>query len=220
MTFQTLCPEGGHAPGPVTTLAARLFRTAPSSAVFIHSPSGSDHRDVEAFVDGVYVRAFGCVIRNHYPNLISLRDARGSIQAAAGFRSAGHGPLFLEQYLDQPIEAALLAHFEPVPRDRIVEVGNLAGRGPAASLRLFLALARRLQLEGATHVVATATRQLRRTFRRLGLESASLTRAEPARLAGGGNDWGGYYTRDPVVMAGAITPSLPRLVAVVEEAGL
>ena len=177
---------------------------------------GTWRRSSRAF----YGRAFRCVIRNHYPNLIGLRDAHGSIQAAAGFRFADREPLFLEQYLDQPIEAALLSRFGAVPRDRIVEVGNLAGRRPAASLRLFLALARRLRLEGATHVVATATRQLRRTFWRLGLDPASLTRADPSRLADGGVDWGAYYARDPVVLAGAIAPGLPKLAAGVDEAGL
>jgi hypothetical protein len=220
MTFQTLTPDGRHAPGSATTLAARIFRTAPPSAVFIHASSCSDRRHAEAFLESAYGRAFRCAIRNHYPNLISLRDAQGSIQAAAGFRFADREPLFLEQYLDQPIEAALLAHFGLVDRDRIVEVGNLAGRRPAAALRLFLALAQRLQREGATHVVATATRQLRRTFCRLGLDHALLTRADPSRLADRGVDWGAYYTRDPVVLAGAIAPCLPTLAAAVEESDL
>jgi len=220
MTFQTLCSQRRHDRGSDTGLARRIFRTAEPSTVSVHPSACPDRSRAEAFVEGAYGRAFRSVIRSHYPVLISLRDGQDSTLAAAGFRFAHREPLFLEQYLDQPVEVALLAHFGPVPRDRIVEVGNLAGRRPAASLRLFLALARRLQREGATHVVATATRQLRRTFWRLGLDPVSLTRAEPARLGDGGVDWGAYYTRDPVVLAGAIAPCLPRLAAVVEEAGL
>ena len=241
MPFQTAGPEGRpdfssvHRPVPealagggertrgsdcADALIRRIFRTAQPSTLSVHPPRRPDRADVEAFLESAYRHAFHGMIRNHYPYLVSLRDEQGSIRAAAGFRFADSGGLYLEQYLDHPIELAFAAHFGVVSRSRIAEVGNLAAREPAASLRLFLALARRLHLSGATHVVATATRPLRRTFSRLGLDPIPLTRADPARLADGGADWGAYYQREPEVLAGAIAPCLPRLVGAVGEAPL
>jgi Thermostable hemolysin len=221
MSFQTAGPEGRHDPGrraPTNALTRRIFRAAEPSIIGVHSPWRPDRSGVEAFLEAAYSHAFRGVIRNHFPYLVSLRDADGSIRAAVGFRFADSGRLYLEQYLDQPVELALAAHFGVVGRPQIAEVGNLAAREPAASLRLFLALARRLHIWGATHVVATATLQLRRTFSRLGLEPTRLTRADPARLADGGANWGAYYAREPEVLAGAIAPCLPRLVSAVAEA--
>ena len=224
MSVQTAGPEGRHDPGrraafiPAESLTRRIFRAAQPSIIAVHSPWRPDRSEVEAFLEAAYGHAFGGVIRNHFPYLVSLRDAQGAIQAAVGFRFADSGALYLEQYLDHPVEQALGIHFGVVGRSQIAEVGNLAAREPAASLRLFLALARRLHIWGATHVVATATLQLRRTFSRLGLEPAALTRADPARLADGGADWGAYYQRQPEVLAGAIAPCLPRLAGAVAEA--
>ena len=218
MPFQTARPEGRRHGDPADALIRRIFRAAQPSIASVHSPRRPDRSGVEAFLEGAYGRAFHGRIRNHYPYLMSLRDGQGAIQAAVGFRFADSGELYLEQYLDQPIELALAAHFGVVSRSQIVEVGNLAARDPAASLRLFLALAQRLHLSGATHVVATATRQLRRTFSRLGLDPTPLTRADPARLADGGADWGAYYEREPEVLAGAITPCVPRLLSAAGEA--
>jgi hypothetical protein len=239
MSFQIAGPEGRHEfnPGrravfrePVggaeglrrsispEALTRRIFRAAPPSIICVHSPWRPDRSDVEAFLEAAYSHAFRGVICNHFPYLVSLRDAQGSIQAAVGFRFADTGGLYLEQYLDHPVELALAAHFGVVGRSQIAEVGNLAAREPAASLRLFLALARRLHIWGATHVVATTTLQLRRTFSRLGLAPTALIRADPARVADRGADWGGYYERDPEVLACAIAPCLPRLVDAVAGA--
>jgi hypothetical protein len=80
-----------------------------------------------------------------------------------------------------------------------------------ASLFLFMALARYLDQVGCEYAVATATRQLRRTFGRVGFPTRRLTTADPTRLGDEARDWGGYYERDPEVLAGAIAPALEPL---------
>ena len=57
-------------------------------------------------------------------------------------------------------------------------------------------------------MVFTATRELRNSFRRLGLNPLRLARADPARLPDGGANWGSYYEHDPLVMAGRIVRGL------------
>ena len=70
------------------------------------------------------------------PQLVALHDDDGGIVAAAGYRSAADGPLFLERYLAAPVEALLGAAGRPSPgRGRIVEVGHLAGGRSGAGRR-------------------------------------------------------------------------------------
>ncbi|WP_374574918.1 thermostable hemolysin [Phenylobacterium sp.] len=181
---------------------------APASAIALHPLSDPGRPEVEAFVEDVYAHAFDGRARSHYPFLMSLRDQAGRLLAAAGFRLAAHGPLFLEQYLDEPVEAAVGRVGLGARREAIAEIGGLASACPGASLALFRALAGHLDASGCTHAVATATRQLRRTFRRFGLAAELVGPADPGRLGEAAREWGGYYRRDPQVLAGAIAPAL------------
>lgn len=165
----------------------------------------------EAFLEAAYQRAFQGRITRHYPLILALEDERGRIRAAAGVRLAGDGPLFLEQYLDQSIEAAIEAASGARPvRARIAEIGNLASDSPAASPLLFASLENYLRARNCTHVAATATAPLRQIFSRLNLAADVLAVANPARLAEGGADWGRYYELDPLVLAGPIGLPTPR----------
>lgn len=189
----------------------RLTADIPLS-IAVHPLHQADRPRVEAFLETSYARAFEGRIRSHYPTLMSVQRADGRIEAAVGFRLAARESLFLEQYLDAPIEKALAHRMAlNIRRSEIAEIGNLASDSAPATLLLFLALAAHLAEEGCTHAVATATRQLRRSFARVGFATQSLTRAEPARLAEGAADWGAYYARDPEVRVGAIAPALPAL---------
>ncbi|CAN5707320.1 hypothetical protein BH11PSE1_BH11PSE1_16340 [soil metagenome] len=190
----------------------RRFTSAEPRVISIHHLLAPERLRVEGFLEAAYDRAFRGRIRNHYPTLMSVQDRRGTILAAVGFRFAGLGPLFLEQYLDEPVEVAVARRLEVcADRGAVAEIGNLASHSPGASLFLFLALARHLDQRGCTYAVATATRQLRRSFARVGFATQLLTRAEPTRLPGTAADWGAYYSRDPEVLAGAIAPALPAL---------
>ncbi len=133
----------------------------------------------------------------------------GRIVAAAGWRCAAGGPLYLERYLDQPIEAALAPLTGLVPRrEHFVEVGNLATSRPGASLALMLALAHHLDQLGCQWVVFTATSALLGVFSRLRMPLLALAQADPARLGGEATAWGSYYETRPVVVAGKLRLAL------------
>lgn len=190
----------------------RRFTSVEPRVISIHHLMQPERRRVEAYIEAAYATAFNGKIRRHYPTLMSVQDGEGRIHGAVGFRLADEGALFLEQYLDEPIEAAIARRSgEAVDRAAVAEIGSLASESAGASLFLFLALARHLHQKGRTHAAATATRQLRRGFARVGFTPQALTRAEPSRLGDGAADWGGYYNRDPEVMVGAIAPALPAL---------
>ena len=124
------------------------------------------------FLDHLQMRA--CAISVQYGSLMSVRDDAGRIVAALGFRSAGHGPLFLEQYLPAPIEIIL-----GIPRHQIVEIGNLASSGGGASSFLFAALSAYLHHNGFKQAVVTGTDALEKRLRKMGLKPARHAQANP-----------------------------------------
>jgi hypothetical protein len=190
----------------------RRFTSVEPRVISIHHHFRPERKRVEAYIEATYAQVYDGRIRAHYPTLMSVQDAHGEIHAAVGFRLAGDEPLFLERYLDDPIERALTSAMDAtVQRSDVAEIGNLASGSAGASLFLFMALARYLDQVGCEYAVATATRQLRRTFGRVGFPTRRLTTADPARLGDEARDWGGYYERDPEVLAGAIAPALEPL---------
>lgn len=165
---------------------------------------------LEKFIAERFHRVHGARIAHFCAHLVGLRDDGGRLQAAAGFTPAAGRRLFVEQYVDAPVEAVLgAAAGARIAREEIVEVGNLAA-APGMGRRLIPAIGAHLHREGYRWVVFTATRELRNAFRRLDLEPLRLAPALPARLAGGAASWGTYYAHEPSVMGGRIAACLRR----------
>lgn len=158
-----------------------------------------ERENVENFIKDIYARAYGADIKIHYPVLMSVRDEKGDILAATGFRPASGEKLFLEQYLDRPIEDILNC-----PRGRIVEIGNLASAGKGASLFLFAALAAYLHHECYEQAVVTSTDFLESRFHQMGLNPHRHAPADPALLISNEERWGSYYDTDPHVVSGDV----------------
>lgn len=167
---------------------------------------------VERFIESVYARGYGSCITQHYPTLMDVHDASGHVAAAVGMRRAGEDHLFLERYLEAPIEdIATQAYGEPITRDEIVEIGNLASAGNGASVFLFVTLAAYLRQQNLSYAAVTATQALRRSFALFGIPFLEIGRADAAALPDRGAAWGTYYSKDPKVLIGAITPAYARL---------
>lgn len=194
------------------TSIARLARPSGDAcdvvARFVEGQAG--RRAAENFIAGVFARHFGARLPGFMPELVTLaRDGR--IKAAAGIRSA-RDPLFLERYLDEPVEAAIgriAGH--SVPRRAIAEVGQLAADRPGAGTALMLRLARRLAADGHEWMVFTATEELRGIFVRLGLPLFAIARATPSRLGDEARAWGRYYEHHPLVVCASVGDAMRRL---------
>lgn len=161
--------------------------------------------EVEQFIRERFAAEFGATLYHFLPELLTLRQADGQLLAAAGVASAAAGPLFLEQYLAQPIEQ-LLAHQLgcELPRSAIAEVGNLAACCAGGARLLITHMTHHLHAAGYRYVVFTGTRTLRNAFRRLGLLPLALAPAEARQLGEHATDWGRYYAEQPQVMAGSV----------------
>lgn len=167
--------------------------------------------EAEEFIHSVFQRHHAARVSSFAPQLL-LIETPGQVLAAAGWRGAGEQQLFLERYLDDPVDV-LLARLtgQPLSRGRVVEVGHLASEKAGASLHVIVALARHLAQAGYEWVVFTATRELVRLFTRLGLPLLALAKADPARLGDEAAAWGRYYDTQPVVVAGRIRLGLERV---------
>jgi hypothetical protein len=189
-----------------------LFDLHPAPATVKHVAADSPDRvEAENFIRRVFSKHFGAEVSTFAPNLLLL-EQNSQIVAAAGWRSAASSRLFLESYLDEPIEHAMasLAN-QAVQRDRIVEVGNLAAEKNGSSISVILELAEYLDRFGHEWVVFTATSELIGIFSRLGLPLLALVPADPSRLGEAANSWGRYYDTQPIVVAGKIRLALEKV---------
>jgi hypothetical protein len=191
----TLCLDaGGHACG-----------------LELHPPGSSRRGAVEALINSVYRRRYDAQPPDFAPMLVSLSGSQGPV-AAAGYRSAAQGPLFLERYLDRPIEQLLCATGGgTASRAVIVEVGHLAATRVGEGKRLVHCLGQHLMEEGYAWVVSTVTRELRKLFLRLGVTPLALGAADPRALGDERFCWGRYYDHEPVILAGYLPQAMGRL---------
>jgi hypothetical protein len=183
----------------------RMNKIHASAVVATHVDAASPRRrEVEAVIREVFARRFGAQVKSFAPNLLLL-ERHGQVLAACGWRGAQAGALFLERYLDAPIDQAVARLTrQRVERKRIVEVGNLAGEKSGSSLHVILALSAHLSRLGYEWVAFTATRELVGIFSRLGLPLLALAKAHPSRLGDEALAWGSYYDSEPIVVAGRI----------------
>lgn len=202
---------------PGAASAPRDEAPAPSVAhgLQLREADPAGRRPLEAFIAARFAEVYGADLHRFMPRLYGLHGAEGELIAAFGLRSAGAGPLFLEQYLDLPIEAEIAQRVAaPVARAEIAEVGNLAGATPGALRQLIPLLTRLLHRQGHRWVVFTGAARLCNGFSRLGLPLSVMAPAPPERLPPQERSrWGSYYQHSPSVMLGDVLVGQRRLEA-------
>ncbi len=195
-----------HSSGlPVAALPAGRHRLA------VHDTQDAQRERVERFIHAIYQARYGAQVRHYAPMLVSLRDEDDQIIAAAGYRVADSGPLFLERYLQQPVDVLLGQGSGHVQRTRIAEVGHLSAVQAGAGKRLIHLMGPQLASLGLEWVVSTLTQELQHLFVRLGITPLALGVADAAQLGAAAADWGSYYDHRPVVVAGRIDLALRML---------
>ena len=160
------------------------------------------HLSVRQLIADRYSAVHGAQPSIDYPDYCTIVEPDGPL-AALGYRRAADGPLFLESYLDVPVEAVLARRLgRRVDRSTVVEIGDHASARPQATLRLW-AKAAELLAEEAELAVAVLTAPLRRMFGRVGVPVVEIAPALPEQV-GSPTAWGRYYLSDPIVCVGEI----------------
>jgi hypothetical protein len=159
---------------------------------------------VEQSIKQKFEASYGAHLTHFLPDLIRLGTS-GDVGAVVGVNPAQKNGLFLEQYLDRPVEQAIAAAFmTPVDRDQVVEIGNLAANAPSLAYSLFAILAAALCQAGYKWVACTATPQVASMLAKLNFAAEPLCDADPSKLDSGSAAWGKYYSSRPRVMAGDV----------------
>lgn len=159
----------------------------------------------EAFIQQRFRKAHGADIRHFMPQLFGMSNGAGELCAVAGVRLAEDGELFLERYLDEPIDPLISAAADrPVDRAGIVEVGNLAASDTGSARMSIIAITYLLAMGGLEWVAFTGNIGLVNSFHRLGLMPVTLCAADPERLGDDRHSWGSYYESKPWVHVGNI----------------
>lgn len=173
--------------------------------LILYLPASLNRIHVEKFIYNQFKTKHGAEIRYYMPYLLSMENSGGEVISAAGFRPACKENLFLEQYLDEPVETLLSGYFEKnINRNLVIEVGNLASDCPGSSRLMIMAMTCLFEQQGFEWVVMTGTNELVNIFRNLDLQPVPLTPAEANRLNEEQHSWGSYYTHNPQVMTGNI----------------
>ncbi len=169
-------------------------------------PGDPQWHQATSFIHETYARAYGANVDTFMPQLMRVRNADGVCRAVMGFRLAGQEHLFLENYLDDPIETVISRYLgRPADRADIVEVGNLAEAEPGDARMALIGATAYLHSIGCRWLVFTGVTRMRNVFRRLGLDVWELLAADekmlpPEEVA----KWGSYYQSNPVVCFGDI----------------
>lgn len=176
------------------------------AGVVVYSRDAAGRPALEAFIQEGFRRKHGAAVRSFMPVLIGLHDTSGRIVGAAGYRGAAREPLYLEQYLDQPVEGLIAARRSgrAIPRAAVAEIGNFACNDCATAVTMVGVLAAFLLDQHHRWVVFTATRTVRGIMRHLGISLGELGRADKSRVVVTADDWGVYYASDPRVMLGYV----------------
>jgi len=172
----------------------------------IISPEDADWEQATDFIRDTYARAYGAKIDSFMPKIMRVSDAAGNCRAIMGFRLAADQPLFLEHYLDDPIEDVISRYRgEPIQRSEIIEVGNLAEARPGDARMALIGATAYMHALGCRWLVFTGVTRMRNVFRRLGLDVWELMVADENRLPPQElTRWGSYYQGNPVVCFGDI----------------
>jgi hypothetical protein len=196
-----------HEPSRLDVDGSNVIRLPlPGADAFLAHRSHPERPRLEAFVAGRFAAAYGAKVAADYPLIAGLAADDGEVLAAAGVRFAKDGPLFLERYLDAPVEAEVSRVLGVAARrDEVVEIGAFASRHPTWSMQLFDALPPWLAGEvRQRYAVATLRPELARLLGRAGFALRRVRPADPARLGPDAAAWGRYYAGAPQVYAGRI----------------
>jgi hypothetical protein len=196
-------------PGASDVTCLKNWKYVVTNAVFVGSREGLFVvREGEAlyemacqFTKERFQRCFGCELTEFYP-IILTSWLKGELQAVVGVRSAVDGPLFLEQYLNSPVE--ILLADSSLNRSQIVEIGGFAAVDKMAAVPLMERTADVLLEMGFVHAVCTANKPIRRCLSSINVPFEQLAVADITLLKDSAENWGSYYSTTPFVLTGDI----------------
>lgn len=190
---------------PMKSLIKQWARPVPAFKLI--GGQSSSRQQVETYINNKFEASYGATLSEYLPLFLTMRCA-DQLSGAAGISVASvEQSLFLEQYLDLPIEQELTRSLgSEIERQDIVEIGNLVATTSGASRIVFIVLASLLYEAGFEWMAFTATKPLLASLQKLDFNYHSLGRAQSSRLTtNSAANWGSYYQNEPEVVAGRLS---------------
>ncbi len=174
--------------------------------------SDQGRRAVEQQIQNAYAKSFDAHVSHFMPTLISAGIANTPPHLNFGLRCAADQTLFLENYLQAPVEQVLSSTVRSqISRKCIAEIGNLTFDHTENLQQDLMSIASYCQQQGYRYVVCTATRALRLLFLRAGMKPVLLGQATQGDAPKDGSHWGGYYETAPQIIGGNVLLGLQHL---------
>jgi len=207
--FASIAPSHGRGVASHRTGSAVNRRRRLDVSVVIRGDAETS--EVEDFVRECYRERHQADIREFMPAFLTLRT-NAKLVGVLGFRPADQARLFLEAYLDEPIEKTLGQRIGIEPqRSTLVEVGNLVSSTPGGARWLISSSTALFMGMGLRWAVLTATPGLLNSFRKLGIAFVPLAPAAKERIDDADKYWGSYYDEQPFVVVSDISTAFHRL---------
>ncbi len=193
------------APAPGAAVPPPAFNEPPALLTLrLYSRGAAGRWRLEDMICDSFRRRHGAAVCEFYPDLLGF-EGGNVLHAAVGLREGTGRAFFAEHYLDAPAELLIGRELGlAVTRAEIVELGHMALTAPGQSRWLIAAVTAYLYNAGYRCALFTAIPPLYNAFRRMGLGPLHLAAADPARLPGGGKEWGDHCSLGPRVCAGNI----------------
>lgn len=166
-------------------------------------PEAPARREVERFIAAVFGQVYAAELTHFMPELVALRDASGVLMAAFGLRNAANEPLFLEKYIDEPIEHLMSRQLGcQISRNEITCIGNLAVANPRNAGVLIAHIVQYSLSLNLPWAVSTVHHSLQNGLIKAGRDLYPLADANPHRLPiEERQKWGSYYRKLPQIVA-------------------
>ena len=187
------------------TKASAIEKPPVSNGFFVAERGSSLRSSLEARVRTGFGHHFNACIEGFMPELAVYEHATGA-SGVIGFRNAADESLFLENYLDLPVETVVhLVSGEVVDRGSVVEVGQFVVDERDIVADFFRELVPFLVSQGFEWVCFTGTNRIRALLARIGFAGFPVTLADEERLGESRDEWGSYYEQEPVVIVGKLS---------------
>jgi hypothetical protein len=166
---------------------------------------------VEAYVHDKFNESYAANVQHFLPYFLTLK-CNDNICSVVGFRLAESGPLYLEKYLQHPIEQEIGMRFNTaIQRESVIEIGNLVSTWRGSSQLLFILLTDLLMRINREWVVFTATKDVEHLLQKMHFTLIPLGEASKNMLGDEKDQWGSYYQDKPRLILGHIPSAMSRL---------
>ena len=170
-------------------------------AVFRCNDSVTLQASSARFIRGQYWATHQATLTSLMYQRFALLDSCDMPCAVVGLKPFESSQALVERYLDEPIQQLVSQVLgRRIPRESLIEVGNLAADSLIQSVRLIIFLLHWLKWFGISHAVCTGTEAVRLALKRARVPFQVIGAADPNRLGDERWHWGSYYQNAPQIL--------------------